>query len=195
MTDPKASARSRRNVAAGKEAERLAATFLRPIMPGIERYVRAGWDNGLRMADDPGDLRGADGLILSVKYAIKQRIPLWMAELDAMAGSPRDVRVLISRIKYRPVADWDVWIRGGVYAAMVTHPWADPTIGAYVATDAMAFLTHEPPDEALMSKGDHRVLSDPIRISFAHLRDVLVWADYVKGAAVELPEVQASAVE
>ena len=142
------SAQASRNVARGKEAERMVARFLTVVldMPAdrkVIRYVRAGHS----AAGDPGDLDCGEGLICSVKDSERVYVANWLAELDEMAGPDTAVRFLVHKWRHHPIALWNVYVRAGIIGPLCTARYIAGT--GYQVRDAAQFIRHAEPGDRL----------------------------------------------
>lgn len=127
-TDECASKRNAGNRRRGVTAEQAVARYLRTWWPEACRAVRTGSS----AAPDPGDVANIPGLIVSVKDAATERLPLWMAELtDMRSADPAALPVLV--VKRRGTADpgaWWAWLflrdfvglTGGAVSGVGTAP-------------------------------------------------------------------------
>lgn len=116
----------------GKVAERHLVRWLRENgFGGAERAVRTGYRIATRTAADPGDVTGTPGIIWSCKDAATERLPAWLAELDAMAAADGDVRLLVHKRKgHADPGEWWCWLRLSTLLALdgratPAGPWAD----------------------------------------------------------------------
>lgn len=99
----------------GKTAEVKVANYLREQgWPHAERARRTGFRVPGREVADPGDIAGCPGIIWSVKDTQVERLPEWLAELDAM-GEPGDqvggLRLLVVKRRQKgSPAEWWCWV-------------------------------------------------------------------------------------
>lgn len=97
----------------GAETERMAAKYLRAWWPEVDRRLREG------RVDDQGDLDGIPYTCTQVKYWDKPRLQEWVTTtLKQRDNKGCPLVWIISRVKYRPVEKWDVfmpvWQVGGL---------------------------------------------------------------------------------
>jgi hypothetical protein len=136
----------------GATAERRLVAYLRTVgFGGAERAVRTGYRTVARVAADPGDVTGTPGIIWSCKDVAEERLDRWFDELDAMAGRPGDVRLLVhKRAGKSDPGRWWCWMR----LHMLIR----------VASDAQVFMVR-PGDE-------------PVRMELGHVIPLLHAAGY-----------------
>lgn len=112
----------------GKVAERHLVRWLRENgFGGAERAVRTGYRIATRTSADPGDVTGTPGIIWSCKDVAEARarqpsvLDGWFAELDAMAGEPDDVRLLVhKRAGHADPGRWWCWLRMSTLVPLAT---------------------------------------------------------------------------
>lgn len=89
----------------GAETERMAAKYLKTWWPEVDRRLREG------RADDQGDLDGVPFTCTQVKYWEKPRLQEWVTSTLKQRDTKGCPLVwIISHVKYRPVARWDVYM-------------------------------------------------------------------------------------
>lgn len=112
----------------GATAERHVVKYLRTVgFGGAERAVRTGYRTAAHYSADPGDVTGTPGIIWSCKDVVEERLDRWFDELDAMAGRPGDVRLLVhKRSGKSDPGRWWCWMRLHTLMALnATASWAD----------------------------------------------------------------------
>lgn len=107
----------------GAQAERDLVAYLRMVgFGGAERAVRTGYRTKDRTAADPGDVTGTPGIVWSVKDCAVDEHPKWLDELDAMAGDPDVVRLLVHKRRGHAIPDkWWCWLRFRTLLALDGH--------------------------------------------------------------------------
>lgn len=109
----------------GARAEKDLARYLRAHgFDRAERAVRAGFRTGDRAVDDPGDIAGVPGTIISVKDAQTHYIDAWLRELDAMdVGDTLALRLLVVKKAYKAdPGQWRAHLRYPTFAALTRVP-------------------------------------------------------------------------
>lgn len=112
-----ATLRARGNRNRGLAAERSTARYLREQgWRDAERAVRTGFRTADRKSDDPGDITGCPGLVISVKDAQVERTEQWLAELGDMQHDPRDKVgglgiLIVKRRGHASPGEWWAWLR------------------------------------------------------------------------------------
>lgn len=89
----------------GAETERKVAAYLRTWFPLADRVLRQG------RRDDKGDVQGIPFTAVQVKYWESPRLQAWVTDTLKQrdeAGTP--LCLLVSRIKYKPEAEWDAYM-------------------------------------------------------------------------------------
>lgn len=114
----------------GAQAERDATRYLRSRgFDNAERAVRTGFRVSDRTVDDPGDLAGIPGTIVSVKDAQTHYVDAWLRELDAMdANDTLALRLLLIKRKYKAdPGQWRCLMRYPTFTALTCVPdWSSP---------------------------------------------------------------------
>lgn len=106
-----------RNHARGAETERMAKAYLATWWPEVDRRLREG------RQDDQGDLDGIPFTCTQVKYWDKPRLQEWVTQtLRQRDTKGVPLCWIVSRVKYKPVEQWDAWFPSGLFGI---HGMAD----------------------------------------------------------------------
>lgn len=141
----------------GLVAERHVVTYLRDMgFPDVERAVRTGYRTSSRVSDDPGDLTGIPGVIVSIKDAQTHYVDAWLRELDEMnSADTLALRLLVIKRAYKRDP--------GLWRAIMRYPTFSALTGATDTSHGFAVeVTLGDATSLLLARNYHRPLSDQV---------------------------------
>jgi hypothetical protein len=121
VPDPDASRRAAANRRRGSTAELAVAKYLRTVgFPGAERAVRTGYRTPTHTSQDPGDIAGIPGLVISIKDAQVERLTSWLTEVRLMTANGGELGLLIHKRRgHANPAAWWCWLLEADYAQLL----------------------------------------------------------------------------